>query len=413
MKAVILFLQAIMIFGFIYCQFYLPQTNSDGRSWNSAFTDEALSFEDFLHPVLKKHEKPQEPTPTIETKEEIEKPKPLFREGDLFCRQKDQRRNILCKLTNRDCIRYTPTQELEHFWMICALYTPNQANTAMLYELHRNFLNYSKLFGFQVQVIEVVFPGQEYQATRPNHEPYELQYTADWIFNMRENLVNVGAKHLPADWEYISWIDAHIFWDENRYFFEDVIIELGKNNIVHMLESNDFYGENNKTHFYEDGVAKLWSKYHTTRLNPIRQCGMAWATRRDIFEATHGSLDVCIGTKCDLYQNYAYFGEVYTGECSNPEYAKAVREWQTRAISVYKKKVGYVRGNIVHFEHCLASRGCRTSNYDSMTQTLMRHNFNPNTDMKRDAEGRMQFQSNFELAKDLWKIYGGSEKLRR
>jgi len=267
--------------------------------------------------------------------------------------------------------------------------------------------------GFQIQVIEVTFPGQEFLATKPNNEPHELQFKAEWIFNMRENLVNVGAKKLPEDWEYISWIDAHIFWLENKYFFEDIVVELGKNNIVHMLESNDFYNEWNKTHFFEEGVAKLWSQVHHTRLNPIRQCGMAWATRRDIFEATHGSLDVCIGTKCDLYQNYAYFGEIYTGECSNPDYAKAVRDWQSNALQVYQKKVGYIKGKIIHFEHCLPSRGCRTSNYDSMTMALMRHNFNPNTDMVRDAEGRMQFKQNFELAKELWRIYGGSGKLRR
>jgi len=480
MKAAIFLLQAIVVLGFIYCVFYLPQTNSDGRTFDSAFIDEATTFNvansaktplptdqgkeptppekpkdnptepsepsaPEPEPEPEPQPKPESPTepsnpepepepstnPKTPEEEELSAPTaddknkgleideqslnryPQLKEGGLYSRRKDQRRSMLCKLTHRNCIRYTPAQELEHFWMVCALYTPSQSATSILYELHHNFINYAKLFGFQIQVIEVVFPGQEFIATRPNQEPHELQYRADWIFNMRENLVNVGAKKLPADWEYISWIDAHIFWDQNRYFFEDVVVELGKNNIVHMLGSNDFYGENNKTHFYEDGVAKLWSQSHSTHLNPIRQCGMAWATRRDIFEATHGSLDVCIGTKCDLYQNYAYFGVVYTGECSNPEYAKAVRDWQTRAIQVYQKKVSYVKGNIIHFEHCYASRGCRTSNYDSMTQALMRHNFNPNTDMKRDNEGRMQFQNNFDLARELWRIYGGSPRLRR
>jgi len=454
------FLQAILVVGFIYCMFYLPQFNSAGQSFDANFTDEATSFSIAKTPSSpgKEPSKPTEPTkPTTEPSEPSKKPDtkpseptkkpdtkpseptnepktpgkdeepiistdtedqslklfPREKENQLFNRRKDQRRKMLCKLTNRDCIRYTPTEELAHFWMVCALYTPDQAKTDMLYELHWNYINYAKLFGFQIQVIEVTFPGQQYMATKPNNEPHELQYKADWIFNMRENLVNVGAKKLPEDWEYISWIDAHIFWLENKYFFEDVVVELGKNNIVHMLESNDFYNEWNKTHFFEEGVAKLWSLAHHTRLNPMRQCGMAWATRRDIFEATHGSLDVCIGTKCDLYQNFAYFGEIYTTECSNPDYAKAVRDWQSNAIQVYQKKVGYVKGKIVHFEHCLRSRNCQTSSYDSMTMALMRHNFNPNTDMARDAEGRMQFKQNFELAKELWRIYGGSPKLRR
>ena len=52
---------------------------------------------------------------------------------------------------------------------------------------------------------------------------------------MRENLVNVGSKYLPDDWEYIAWIDQHIYWYNNPYFFEEAIVKLGKSNIVHML----------------------------------------------------------------------------------------------------------------------------------------------------------------------------------
>ena len=325
------------------------------------------------------------------------------------CIRKDQRRRNLCRFMEKDCIRYGPVEELAHFWMICALYSPNQANTELLYDLHGKFLSYAKLFGFQTQTIEVVFPGQEYKATKPNREPYELQYKADWVFNMRENLVNVGSKKLPDDWQYISWIDAHIFWDENRYFFENVVVELHRNNIVHMLGSVDFYNEFNKTTFHPEGFGKLFKETGNPNSNPWRQCGMAWATRRDVFEATNGSLDVCIGTKCDLYQNYAYLGQTFTGECSNPAYRDAVQKWQEKAIPVYQKKIGFVPGNIIHFNHCMGA--CKTSSYDLMTQALMNHNFDPNHDMSRDSEGRLQFKDNFDLAKDLWRIYGGNPRL--
>ena len=118
-----------------------------------------------------------------------------FKHKSDYCIRKDERRRILCKFMEKDCVRYGPVEELAYFWMICALYSPNQANTELLYDLHEKFLSYAKLFGFQTQTIEVVFPGQEYKATQPNREPYELQYKADWVFNMRENLVNVGSKN--------------------------------------------------------------------------------------------------------------------------------------------------------------------------------------------------------------------------
>jgi len=325
-----------------------------------------------------------------------------------FNRRQDQKREHICKITGQRCLRYTPTEELPYFWMVMALYTPDQKATELLYQLHTNYINYAKLYGFKTQVIEVIFPGQEYKVTRPNNEPYELQYKADWIFNMRENLVNVGSKKLPDDWEYIAWIDAHIFFDENRYWFEDVVVELHKYNAVHMLSSNDFFNADNRTVFHEPGVAQLWQERQTTILPPIRQCGMAWATRRDVFEKMNGLLDICIGTKCDLYTNYAMFGEVFTGECENAEYAEAVAEWQMNAIKAFDKKIGYVRGNIIHFAHC--QTGCRTSSYDQMTGALSLYDFNPNTDMERDEEGRLQFKANFGLAHELWEIYGGRPK---
>ena len=95
----------------------------------------------------------------------------------------------------------------------------------------------------------------------------------------------------------------------------------------------------------------------------------------------------------------------YTGEATNPEYARAIQTWQQNALQVFLKKIGYVRGNIIHFEHCI--NGCKTSSYDTMTQLLMRYNFNPNTDLSKDEEGRYQFKNNWNLAKELWIVYGG------
>jgi len=464
MKSLILFIfQVALIAGLLYTVFNVPQLDSDSKAFEDTFRHKAIKFD--LH---SKNANPQQPGPQPNEPKPKPKPEPepepnnpdpepnnpepkpnnpdeepqpnpnqpekepplsvigkeidefllkkfpaIKHDSKVFCQRKDRRREQICKVTGINCIRYSPTQELAHFWFVAALYTPDQYKTRKLYELHHYFVGYAKLFGIQTQAIEVVFPGQDFIATKPNNAPYDLQYRADWIFNMRENLVNVGAKHLPADWEYIAWVDAHIFWDENRYWFEDVIVELGRNNIVHMLGSNDFFDERNKTNFYEEGVGKIWDQTHRSSMNPIRQCGMAWATRRDIFEGIGGLLDVCVGTKCDLYQNYAYFGETFTQECTNPEYAAAVRNWQINAGKHFQKKVGYVRGNIIHFQHCNPREGCRTSNYDMMTQSMSRMNFNPNTDMKRDAEGRMQWSGNWELAKTLWNIYGGSPRLRR
>ena len=94
-----------------------------------------------------------------------------------------------------------------------------------------------------------------------------------------------------------------------------------------------------------------------------RQCGIAWGMRREIFEQVGGVFDLCIGTKCDLYQNYAYAGSRYTRQTTGQEYANEIGKWQDHAIEVYDRKLGYLDSKIIHFMHCIGD--CKTSDYNS------------------------------------------------
>ncbi|CAF4643035.1 unnamed protein product, partial [Rotaria sp. Silwood2] len=52
-------------------------------------------------------------------------------------------------------------------------------------------------------------PKQTYEVTQPNN-PHHLQVLAPSILWMKENLINISVKHLPAHIEYIAWIDTDI-----------------------------------------------------------------------------------------------------------------------------------------------------------------------------------------------------------
>jgi len=330
-----------------------------------------------------------------------------------LCQERNPRPYLLCRLgVQKNCVRRYLSEALYSFWMLGPIYTANNIQTRYLYEWHKNFRNYVRSYGINFQTVETIFPGQQFQLTEANNTPHDLQYNAEWIFAMRENLVNVGVKHLPDDWEYMSWVDQHIFW-EDPYWFEKCIWLFSHHNIVHMLNGNHFYNLRNTTDYSLEGYGKLYSLYGMAfeARFPIRQCGLAWGMRREIFEELGGLLDICIGTKCDLYQNYAYGGVRYTSQTSNHEYASMIGAWQDHAIKVYNRKMGFLDSKVYHFMHCI--EGCKTSEYNLHVAALMQFNYNPKTDMTRDSEGRLFLDKNIGLAKRLWELYGGAPRRLR
>jgi len=329
--------------------------------------------------------------------------------GNYSCLQRDNRPHFLCKLSLRNkCISQYLVEVLDTFWIICPIYTANQKQTERLYDLHRNFRSYIQSYGINFQTVETIFPGQEFQLTKPNNEPYDLQYKDEWIFAMRENLVNVGIKHLPEDWQFVSWIDQHIFWLD-PYWFEKSIHLMSHHNIVHLLNGNDFKNMTNGTDYSLRGVIKY---YYDIGINYWRyvpqQWGLAWATNKETFSKLGGLLDICIGTKCDFYQAVTYTGIMFDKMTDNNDFNDDIRKWQEHAIKVYDGKVGFLDSKVYHFIHCMD--GCRTSQYDQQIGLLYQNKYNPHTDLTRDKEGRLSLTNNTALAQGMWRLYGGGPR---
>jgi len=328
---------------------------------------------------------------------------------NITCPQKDQKVSILCKLgVSSSCRGENLSEVLSTFWIICPIYTANQEATQLLYQLHRNFRSYIQNYGINFQTVEVIFPGQDFQLTKPNNQPYDLQYKDEWIFAMRENLVNVGIKHLPDDWQFVSWVDQHIFWVD-PYWFEKAIVLMSHYNIVHLLNGNDFKNMTNGTDYSLRGAVKY---YYEVGINYWRyvpqQWGLAWATNRETYEKLGGLLDICIGTKCDFYQAVTYTGIMFDKMTNNEDFNNEIKKWQEHAIKVYDKKVGFLDSKVLHFIHCM--EGCRTSQYDQQIGLLYQHNYNPHTDLIRDKEGRLSLTNNKALAEAMWRLYGGGPR---
>jgi hypothetical protein len=68
--------------------------------------------------------------------------------------------------------------------------------------------------------------------------------------------------------------------------------------------------------------------------------------------------------------------------------------WQDLAIKNIKRNIGHVHGTALHSWHGkMKNRG-----YGDRWKILVKHNFNPMTDLKRDSQGLWQ------LASDKWQL---------
>jgi len=326
---------------------------------------------------------------------------------NLFDRTRSKNNHMLCQLKlTQYCIRTSPVEEQEYFYVIAPIYSVNQNVNILLYDLHRNFKTFCESLGVKFVQVEYIFPHQNFILTKPNNEPLDIQIVGQNIFYLRENLVNVAQKKLPEDYEYISWIDAHVHFD-NPYTFQESIVQLGRHNIVSSLSAIRFKDKENRTTqiteypfayqaYYHNSTPKSEDGYH---LFPYY--GLMFATTKDNFRNMNGVPDLCISGACDVYMSHALTdGPI---NINLPSLKDAIEDWTRKAAQKIDRNFGYVKNVLTHYDHYFLLR--RYSNWEGAFDKLRDRNFDPHEDLRRDENGTLYFVKNFELAYDYWKYY--------
>jgi hypothetical protein len=115
--------------------------------------------------------------------------------------------------------------------------------------------------------------------------------------------------------------------------------------------------------------------------------GFAWGMRRDAYEAVGGLIDFAICGAGDRHMAMSIlgFGAQSCHPKGHPRYLARVLTWQGRARAL-KQDLGYVEGLITHAWHGRK----RDRRYQERWQILVKHQFNPDTDLMHDASGLWQ-----------------------
>lgn len=267
--------------------------------------------------------------------------------------------------------------------------------------LFKKFQMEMKLAGVDLLVVELAYGHRHFEVTEPGN-PWHLQLRTNSEIWHKENLINLGVRRLcevAPNWKYFAFIDADISFVPSHAFTErenwvrETVHKLQHHAVVQMFQTALDIGPNGETFGKYEGFAWAYvegrfkpNNYKYTSFHP----GYCWAMRRDAFDALGGLIETAILGAADRHMAYGLVGmmeeSVHPG--LSPSYATNLLQWQTRAERYIQRDLGFIHGTIIHHFHGKKS----DRNYHNRWSILVANQFNPDTDLKKNASGVLQLE---------------------
>lgn len=251
----------------------------------------------------------------------------------------------------------------------------NPCNFESRYRLANDYIKRMKKFKqVKLYMVELVYGDQEF---RIKHEPTIRIRTDSQPLWIKENLINIGVKHLPHNWKYMAWIDADLEFN-NPYWSTDTLKILnGYKDIVQLWETAYFLDRNNKPIETDYSMGYLYCK---NVIGKYRHPGYAWACTRKAYETLGGLHDKSILGSGDMILACALMGKNHIDSRYHQTYRSMIASYVERAKTL---RLGYTPGSISHYYH-----GTRSSRgYCTRYKILIEYNYSPMTDISYDQIG--------------------------
>ena len=214
----------------------------------------------------------------------------------------------------------------------------------------------------------------------------------------KENLINLGVSYLPDNWNYMAWVDADIIFS-NSSWAEDTIAALQHYHIVQMFQNATDLGPKGEFLKNFDGFVYKYStdnqlkslKYAKLDGHP----GYCYATTKYGWNSIGGLFDVGILGSGDRIMLYCWLGiyESSIPKGSHHNYITYVKSYQDRCQKAINYSIGYVKGTILHEFHGKK----KDRQYDKRWQILVKNNYDPIADIKKNNYGVWEFVGNKHL----------------
>ncbi len=293
-------------------------------------------------------------------------------------------------------------KDKNHLYVIAVI--SNAAKFESRYRIYKEFEKHISTFqNVTLVTAELAYGDAKHMVTSEFNKNHIQVRTEDAIWH-KENLINVAIKKLPADWEYVAWVDADLTFI-NPNWVQDTIDSLQKStvtqmftslvdmdadcNIMYIAQSFGKMFHDNKYQIPPDPVNPLTKKVNYTggiyTAGEFWHPGYAWAARRDFIDHMDGVFDLSILGSGDHLMALSFIGAVsrLDGGTLPRSYMSKIKEWEKRIFEFDFKGVGYVNGILAHHFHGKKSdRG-----YETREKIYEENKFDVDTDLSRDRDG--------------------------
>lgn len=275
----------------------------------------------------------------------------------------------------------------------------NPIRFASRYRLYRDFIKSVTEDGFTPITVEVAFGDRAFSVTERDN-PSHLQLRTNHEIWHKENALNLGVEYLSQvypDWQYVAFVDADVDF-ARRDIVPETIHQLQHHPVVQMFSKAHDLGPGEEVIQSHTGFAfcyrsnmELAEPYATPAWHP----GFAWAFRREALDHLGGLLDTGILGSGDRYMALSMIGQAMFNEHPgmHPNYLRDVARWESRAEKYVRRNIGFVQGSLWHHWHGKkSSRG-----YRDRWKILNELQYDPDADLKRDAQGLYQLVDHGDL----------------
>jgi hypothetical protein len=284
------------------------------------------------------------------------------------------------------------------------------------YHLYRAFEKYVADSGAILYTIEQGFGEREFEITDPqNPRHFRIQSSSEvWH---KENMLNLVMHRLPSNWKYVAWIDADIEFARPDWVYETIHLLQHYSFLQMFSQAVDLNRKFEILDTTREGIISYWQRsggadirnrkpgygygygYGAGNNHP----GYAWAATREAIDHVGGLIDWGAVGSGDWHMASALVGQVSASigpsvAESCPTYVEWLKIWEANAIKHIKYNVGFMDGLVMHYYH-----GAKVNRrYFDRWGILVRNNFDPLLDLKKDWQGLWQLTDrNHKLRDDL------------
>ena len=276
----------------------------------------------------------------------------------------------------------TPIEDKLHVIAVIS----NPCNYKIRYKLaHQFFQRMEQEQDVILYIVELVYGDQEFAVTTKGNKRH-LQLRGETPLWHKENMINLGVKHLlPSDWKAFAWVDADIEFD-NPYWATYALRVLNENEGKDFIQlfTNVYDMDNDKQilNFYTGFGYQFSKNFKKGKEINYWHPGFAWACTRKAYEQIGGLLDEGILGSGDNIMCHSFIKQApeRLKKGMTKEYMDFVRTKQTKYEGL---KLGYIPGSIRHYFHGKKEN----RNYYGREDILIRHKYDPNIFITRDAKG--------------------------